>query len=90
VSGGDAGMTAYLASNPQITDVDGYVDKDRLGKLDTGNLLSPMQLYAPGILFDELYGSFNRSVITTVITVVASMGNCGVKTFLIAGTHYSV
>lgn len=53
VDNGDVGMTAYLAANPMIVNVDGYADKDRAKKLNIGSILSPAQLMAPGVLFDD-------------------------------------
>lgn len=53
VDNGDVGMTAYLAGNPMIVDVDGYADPDRKKKLQIGNILSPAMLVSPGILFDD-------------------------------------
>ena len=53
VDNGDVGMTAYLAANPMIADLDGYADPERGKKLEIGSILSPACLVSPAILFDD-------------------------------------
>lgn len=53
VDNGDVGMTAYMSANPTLVDVDGYADPNRAKKLTISSILSPAQLIAPGVLYDD-------------------------------------